>query len=135
MFNVKRKQNIIAVINDIYYNDILLTFHISRQYSIQNIPTNVLHHQDFWWCKQFILKHYFHQCSISFYIQSAYFILPLQRPFSTFLNVCIFHVKLLQLINKFNIHYAVQRQKIFVENELLIFLGHSRHPLSCAKVS
>ncbi len=31
---------------------------------------------------------------------------------------------------------AVQRQKtvtsILVKNELLIFLGHSRHPLSCA---
>ncbi len=31
VFNVKRKLNIIAVISDIYYNDILLTFHISRQ--------------------------------------------------------------------------------------------------------
>ncbi len=37
----------ISVINYIYYNYILLTFHISRQYSIQNIPTNILHHQDF----------------------------------------------------------------------------------------
>ncbi len=49
---------------------------------------------------------------ISFYIQSAYFILPLQRLFSTFLNVCIFQVKVLQSINKFNIHYRAVASQI-----------------------
>ncbi len=112
-FNVKRKQNIIAVINYIYYNDILLTFHIGRQYSIQNIPTNVLHHRDFWWCKQFILKHSEALFSVFYQLLHTICILfYLYKGLSTFLNVCIFHVKLLQLINKFNIHYRAVASQI-----------------------
>ncbi len=44
---------------------------------------------------------------------NLHILLPLQRPFSTFLNVCIiFHAKLLQLINKFNIHYRAVTSQI-----------------------
>ncbi len=84
--NLKRKQNIIAVKNAIYYYDIQRTFHICRQYPIQNIPSKAPHQQYFWWCKR---SNIFISFLFSFYI---------------FKSTCFSY--LTQVFNLFDLHSA-----------------------------
>ncbi len=49
---------------------------------------------------------------LSAFTYSLHILFYLYKGKITFLNVCIFHVKLLQLINKFNIHYRAVTSQI-----------------------